>query len=455
MREKRVKSKKLLPAKYLVLGFLSVILVGSLLLLSPLSQRPGANINFLDALFTATSSVCVTGLVVTDTWTSWTVMGRVIIIILIQIGGLGFMSIASLIPLIFGKRIDLKERLILKEQMNQVKLQGIVALLKKVFKLTFIIEGMGACILALDFIPRFGISRGIGYAVFHSISAFCNAGFDLFGSYGGEYSSLMAFNKSPLVLLTITWLIILGGIGFPVIINIMAHFRKGERISLHTKIVVISSLILLILGSLAFFVLEYKNTQTIGNMSLLDKIVNSFMQSVTTRTAGFSSVDFTKLKEATLLMMILLMFIGASPSSTGGGIKTVTFAVILLSVKGVLTDQNEVSIFKKRLPKSALSKSLVIFFMAALVLCIGTLVLVSIEPEFNLIESAFESASALATVGCSIGGTANLSALGKLIIISFMFAGRLGLATLVISMMGSDSHSPSKVRYPEERVLIG
>ena len=446
---------RLEPTKYITLGFLAVIIIGALLLSTPLATKAGKSVGFLNAFFTSTSAVCVTGLVVVDTATTWNLFGRIVIMTLIQIGGLGFMSIATLIPLLLNKKIDLKDRLILKEQLNQSKLQGIVILLKKVFAITFAIELLGAALLSLAFVPRFGFIKGLGYGIFHSISAFCNAGFDLFGGQFGEFSSIMGLAHSPFVLIIISLLIILGGIGFPVIINLINHYKNGERISLHSKIALTATAVLLAVGTIIFFALEYNNEFTLGPMSLVDKAANSFMQSTTARTAGFSSVNMSRLREGTLFMMIILMFIGASPASTGGGIKTVTLVVLIMNIHSVIKSSEEINVFKRRLAHGTVRKAVAIFLIAMLFVLTGTFIMVIVEPEYDLISSLFECTSAIATVGCSIAGSQYLTSLGKLLISIFMFAGRVGMITLFISMADIRLETNSKIKYPEENILIG
>lgn len=449
------ESKRLHPARYVVVGFATVILLGGLLLNLPMAVQPGKNVSFLDALFTATSAVCVTGLVVTDTATTWSTFGHVVIIGLIQIGGLGFMSIATLVPLILKRKINLRDRIILKESFNQIDLQGIVKLLKKAIYITFTIELLGAISLSTVFVPKFGLLKGVGFSVFHSISAFCNAGFDLFGGYSGHYTSIIAFNRSVPVIMTISFLIILGGIGFPVLANIIFFAMRKQRLSLHSKIVLCMTAILIVVGTVLFMILEKDNINSIGNMSFSDGLLNAFMQSVTTRTAGYSSLNLENLHEATLFLMILLMFIGASPASTGGGIKTVTFAVLVLSIKAVIKDKLEITIFKRRLSKGVIPKALAIFITASFALVTGTFILTTIEPRFDLLESCFEVASALATVGLSIGGTPNLTLAGRILVMMFMFAGRVGMITLFMSILSKELDKESKIRYPEEKVMIG
>lgn len=447
------KSHRIEPAKYVVLGFLGIILLGTILLMTPFATNSRTSVSFIDALFTATSAVCVTGLVVLDTATTWSLFGRAVIITLIQIGGLGFMSIATMVPLIFNKKIDLKDRLILKEQLNQSKLRGIVKLLKNVFYLTFAIEFVGAIALSFAFVPRFGFIKGIGHSLFHSISAFCNAGFDLLGRTYGEFSSVIGLNDNAFVLITLSVLIILGGIGFPVIINLINHYKDKERFTLHTKIVLMSTVVLLAIGTGLFFLLEYDNAM--NELSFADKLTNSFMQSTTTRTAGFSSLDFTSLREGTLFMMMVLMFIGASPASTGGGIKTVTFMVLFMSARADIQNKADVNIFGRRISREIVRKAFAIFLIAMVFVVLGTFVLVIYEPQFNLIESSFEVVSAIATVGCSIGGSQNLSLIGKMIISVFMFAGRVGMITLFISLSHSKLNGSANIRYAEENILIG
>lgn len=441
------------PAGMMVLGFGSVILIGALLLMMPFATNSGTSTNFVDCLFTATSAVCVTGLVVVDTSLHWSIFGKTVIILLIQIGGLGFMSLSAAIAIIFRKKINLRQRVLIKEALNQNQLSGSVRLIINVMKYTFIIEFIGSLILATVFIPQLGIIKGIGYSIFHSISAFCNAGFDLMGRTSGEYSSLVYYYNNPIVVFTISSLIILGGIGFGVIICVLSK-RKFRSFDLSSKLAIITTIALIIIGTALIFFGEYNNAGTIGNMNIWDKFQVSYFQSVTTRTAGFGTIDFSKLRESTLFVMIILMFIGASPASTGGGVKTTTLAVIFLAVRAFIKNQDEISVFKKRINKYIFRKALGVFIVAITTVIIGTyLINVTQGSKFNLLASAFEVSSAFATVGLSVVGTPNLNLFGKVLIIMLMFAGRVG--SLTVFAMFMHDPEPNNIRYPEANILVG
>lgn len=444
---------RLSPAAIMVLGFGTVILIGALLLMTPWASNSGESTDFIDCLFTATSAVCVTGLAVVDTSIHWSILGKAIILTMIQIGGLGFMSLSASIALIFRKKINLRQRILIKEALNQNHLSGTVRLIINVIKLTFIIELIGSLMLSTVFVPQFGLLKGMGFSIFHSVSAFCNAGFDLMGSTSGAYSSLIMFYNNPIVVFTISTLIILGGIGFGVIVCVMSK-KDFRSFDLTSKIAIITTIILIILGFVVVFLGEYTNPGTIGNMNLWDKIQVSYFQSVTTRTAGFGTIDFTKLRESTLFVVIILMFIGASPSSTGGGIKTTTIAIILLAVKAFVKEQEEIVIFKRKINKFILRKAVGIFVIGVSILAIGTyLINVTQGKEFDLVSSAFEVSSAFATVGLSVAGSSNLNIFGKCIIILLMFAGRVGSLTVFTLLL----HEPetNKIKYPEANILVG
>ena len=441
------------PPQMMIIGFASVILIGALLLTTPFASKDGHWTGFLDSLFTSTSAVCVTGLVVVDTGLHWSLFGKVIILLLIQIGGIGFMSLGAGIAVFLGMRINLRQRMLIKESLNQQELAGAVKLIKGVIHLTFFMEAVGAFLLSFDFIPKLGVTKGIWYSVFHSVSAFCNAGFDLFGEVNGPFTSLTGSYHSPVTILTISILIILGGIGFPVMLCIHRKMRF-DKYDLTSKLAIITTVILLIGGTLLFFAGEHNNGETLGNMSFFDKLINSFFQSVTTRTAGFNSVDLTKAKEGTLFMMMLLMFIGASPASTGGGIKTTTIAVLFLTFRAFLKNHKEITVYGKRIKTFVIRKSIGILVIGLTLITTATyILLMSQGHQFNLISSGFEVISAFATVGLSIAGSPNLNQLGKMVIIFLMFAGRVG--TLTIFSLIIKETKVKNVRYPETDVTVG
>ncbi|MBQ1793427.1 MAG: Trk family potassium uptake protein [Peptostreptococcaceae bacterium] len=450
----RKSTSKLNPSQMMVVGFAAVILIGAILLSLPIATQTGERTSFLDSLFTATSAVCVTGLVVVDTATHWNFFGQIVIIILIQTGGLGFMTITTLFSLIVKKRINLKERLLIQESLNQIDLSGLVKLTRYILLMTFVIEGIGALILSTVFIPQFGFIRGSWYSIFHAISAFCNAGFDLMGNVTGPYSSLMYYVNNTTITLAISALIILGGLGFPVILDIVKN-KKISKLNMHSKIVLISTSILIVVGMLFILIVEYKNVGTLGNLSLKGKILSSLFQSVTIRTAGFATIDLTILHQATLFIMMIFMFVGASPASTGGGVKTTTIAVLILTVKSFLLGKEDIEVFGRRITSSTVRKSVGIFFVGVLAVLTGILLIVLIEPEFDLLEASFEVVSALATVGLSIGGSSNLTSIGKLLIVIYMFMGRVGLLTIFLALVAKNTVNKQQIRYPEGRIIVG
>ena len=450
----RKSTSKLNPSQMMVVGFAAVILIGAILLSLPIATQTGERTSFLDSLFTATSAVCVTGLVVVDTATYWNFFGQIVIIILIQIGGLGFMTITTLFSLIVKKRINLKERLLIQESLNQIDLSGLVKLTRYILLMTFVIEGIGALILSTVFIPQFGFIRGSWYSIFHAISAFCNAGFDLMGNVTGPYSSLMYYVNNTTITLAISALIILGGLGFPVILDIVKN-KKISKLNMHSKIVLISTSILIVVGMLFILIVEYKNVGTLGNLSLKGKILASLFQSVTIRTAGFATIDLTILHQATLFIMMIFMFVGASPASTGGGVKTTTIAVLILTVKSFLLGKEDIEVFGRRITSSTVRKSVGIFFVGVLAVLTGILLIVLIEPKFDLLEASFEVVSALATVGLSIGGSSNLTSIGKLLIVIYMFMGRVGLLTIFLALVAKNTVNKQQIRYPEGRIIVG
>lgn len=433
------------PPRVLVLGFLALILIGGILLSIPLATSYGRETSFLDALFTSASASCVTGLVVVNTADHWSIFGQAIILLLIQIGGLGIMTMATIVSLIAGKKISLKERLIIKEQMNQETLSGLVKLIRYVIFLTFAIEAIGAISLAFSFIPIYGVKKGIWFSVFHSISAFCNAGFDITGN------SLMSFTNSYLTISTLSILIIVGGIGFAVILDIGKN-RKWSRLGLHTKLVLTISLGLLLVGTLFFFILEYSNPDTLGQMSFIDKVFAAIFASVVPRTAGFNSIDVSLMRESSAFLTIILMFIGGSPGSTAGGIKTVTFGVILISTISIIRGKRDTEAFKKTINPEIISKSLAIVTAGMGLVILIAFVLTITEGE-NFLDVLFESASAFATVGLSRGLTPDLSEIGKIIIMLTMYAGRVGPLTMAFAIGYNKKHR--RYRYSEGHISVG
>jgi trk system potassium uptake protein len=446
---KRVQLK---PTQIIVIGFAFVIILGTLLLTLPLASQDGKSAGLIDAFFTATSAVCVTGLVVRDTATQWTIFGQVVILLLIQIGGIGFMTFGTLFAMVIGKKITYKERVVIQESLNQMNVKGIVKLSRNILLLTFVIELIGAFFLSFRFIPLLGIPKGIGYSLFHSISAFCNAGFDLMGSVTGPFSSLTSFKNDLLINFVLMILIILGGLGFSVIIEVY-NKRKFKKLSLHSKIVIRMTSILLILGFIMTFVLEFTNPNSIGNYRFIDKILPAMFQSVTTRTAGYNSLDLSQLTTASIFLTMLLMFIGGSSGSTAGGIKTTTFGVVLGMMRSVLKGDPDTEIFGRRISSLIVKKSVTIIGLALSLILFVTMVLSITETNAQFKEILFEVISAFATVGLSLGLTPSLSIMGKIMIAITMFLGRVGPLTFFLAITYKESQQ--KVKFPEENLLVG
>ena len=439
--------RRLTPSQILVLGFAGVILLGTVLLMLPISTKDGTVTPFLDALFTATSAVCVTGLVVVDTGTYWSLFGQIVILLLIQVGGLGFMTIATLFAILLGRRINLRERIVIQETLNQVSLEGIIKLTKQVILFTFSIEGVFAVILGLRFSLDYGFIKGMWFGVFHAVSAFNNAGFDLIGNF----KSLTPYVGDVIVNLSIAILIITGGIGFYVISELF-NLRKKGRLSLHSKITLMTTGLLLLVGTLVIFVMEYNNDKTLGALPFGEKILAAFFQAVTPRTAGFNTVDIAALHPATQYFIIILMFIGASPGSTGGGVKTTTFAVLTLAVINIILGRDEILVYNRRLPREQIFKAIAIVMISLSLINIVTFILTFTEGH-NILMNMFETVSAFGTVGLSMGLTPKLSELGRILIILMMFFGRVGPLTITYAL--AQRRKKALFTLPEEKVMVG
>ncbi|MBA4492724.1 TrkH family potassium uptake protein [Paenactinomyces guangxiensis] len=443
--------KKLSPPQVLVIGFAATILAGAFLLSLPISTENGQPLPFIDALFTATSAVCLTGLVVVDTATTFSTFGEMVIMILFQVGGIGIMTFATFFALLVGKKIGIRERLILREAFNKIDMQGVVRLVLAVVIMTLVIEGVGFIILSLRFIPEWGWGKGLYYAMFHSVSAFNNAGFDLFGDYE-KFSSLVRYVGDPVVNLTIGGLFTLGGLGFIVILELV-EYRVTKRLSLHTKLVLTMTGILIFVGMVVILAIEWRNPATLGNLPWYDKLLASFFHSLTPRSAGFNTLSLADMYPATLFFTLFLMFVGASPSSTGGGIKTTTLATILLAVWGMIRGRENVVTFRRRIPYNQVYKALTVTVASITVVLIVTMLLTITENPNNILTAMFETVSAFGTCGLSMGLTSELSLEGKILITITMFAGRLGPLTIAMALARSLKQPP--YRYPEERPLIG
>lgn len=448
MKKFFTKKMKLSGVQILALGFFIVIFVGGVLLSLPISSTSGESTNFLDALFTSTSAVCVTGLITLDTGTHWNEFGQIVIMFLIEIGGLGFMSFATFIAVLLGRKITLRDRLIMQEAMNTFNIQGLVKMVRYVLGFTFAVQFFGALLLSTQFVPKFGLAKGIYYSIFHSISAFCNAGFDLFGGF----SSLVSYSGNVVVLLTISALIIIGGLGFTVWLEVY-NYRGLKKLSVHSKIVILITVVLIIGGTIFMYLFEMHNPKTIGNMSFDDKVLNSFFASVSPRTAGFNSVSTDGMTNSGKLLTIILMFIGGSPGSTAGGLKTATFGIIILTVISVIRGREDTQVFGRRFSKSLVYKSFALLIIG-MTLVIGVTLLLSItDPNESFINILYEATSAFGTVGLTTGVTQRLSTAGKIIIMITMYCGRVGPMTVALAFIRNKKKQTHK--YPEGKILIG
>ena len=436
------------PVRILSIGFAIVIFTGAVLLTLPLAATSGKSTPFVDCIFTSTSAVCVTGLVTVDTGTHWTYFGKTVIISLIQIGGLGFMSFATLIALLLGKKITLRERLIMQEAMNAFDLQGLVKMAKYILIFTFSVEAIGALFLATQFIPEYGIRKGIYYSIFHSISAFCNAGFDLIG----DFKSLTPYYDNTVIIVTIGSLIAVGGLGFAVWTEI--YNNKGvKRLSLHSKVAITMTLGLIISGTILMFLLEYNNPGTMKNMDLKGKLLSAWFAAVTPRTAGYNSISTSDMTMAGRFLTVILMFIGGSPGSTAGGVKTTTIGIVLFSIICIIKGKDDTEIFKKRLPKDLVQRALVVSMLGFGLVILVTMILSITEAGASFEYLLYEATSAFATVGLTLGLTPNLSFLGKVVIIFTMYLGRVGTLTVVLSL--TKNKKANLIRYPEDKILVG
>ncbi|HBA98061.1 MAG TPA: potassium transporter KtrB [Lachnospiraceae bacterium] len=452
-------NRELSTTQVIALGFLSAILIGAVILSLPVSSADGTFTPFVDSLFTSATSVCVTGLVVVTTATHWSLFGKIIIIILIQLGGLGIISFTTGIMMVIGRRITLRDRMLLEDALNLDTLTGLVKFLRRVFKGTFIVESMGALGYSFVFIPEYGFIRGIWYSVFHSISAFCNAGIDILGE-----NSFVPYVLNPWINIVTMCLIVAGSIGFIVWWDITANVKKLasheytlkmalRRLHLHSKISIITTLCLIFGGAVFIFILEYNNTATIGNMGIAGKIMASLFQSVVLRTAGFMTFSQAGLRSTTVLVCLFLMFIGGSSIGTAGGIKTTTFALLFLSTRATIKGQPHIVVFNKTIPHKTVQKALAVTFVSLLVLILATFVLQIAEGGL-LLDAAFETTSAIATVGLSRDFTASLNFAGKLIIIICMYLGRIGPISMAIFFNRQQGNN-IYCSYPHEDITVG
>ena len=441
-------------ARTICLGFLALIVLGTLLLMMPFATVTGTWNNLIVALFTSTSAVCVTGLAVVDTGSDFSFWGQLTILFLIQVGGLGYMMTTTFLILLVGRKFDLRQKFAIQESFDRPFLQGSNNLVRSIIATTMIFEITGIFLLLSSFVPEYGWSRGLWYAIFHSISAWNNAGFSLFSD------SLVGYRSDWLLNLVISGLVIFGGIGYQVIIEMYLWIvnkvkGKSERFcfSLNFKVVVSTTILLLIAGTIAFFLTELNNPATLEPLSFQDKLLAAWFQSMTTRTAGFNSIDLGNMTIAGLFITMGFMFIGASPSGTGGGIKTTTFRIMYNSTKSVLRGKNRVIIYQREVPSTLILKAVAVVFGTAASIVFITVLISSIDSDFNFLQILFEVISAFATVGLSTGITSSFAVASKVFLVFAMYIGRVSILILIAAIIGDPS--PSSLQYPEENMLVG
>ncbi len=452
MKKKHIK---LSTTQNIMLSFLAVILVGSILLALPISAAEGINVSYLDALFTATTATCVTGLVTLPTVTTWSIFGQIVLLCLIQLGGLGVITVVSGFMIALHKKIGITDRLLLQDAFNLNTLSGLVKFVKKVITGTLLVEGVGALLYMTVFVPEYG-ARGIWISIFNSVSAFCNAGIDIIAE-----NSLCNYAHNPIINITTCMLIIIGGIGYVVwwdCIRVSPLFKKQgfrcfKRLTLHSKIAIWMTAILIVFGMFAFFVLEYNNPLTFGEQSFFDKLQMSLFQSVTTRTAGFATVPQENLTNASAIVAMLLMFIGGSPVGTAGGIKTVTIAVLLITASSMIKNKNEITVFNRSIHQKAVKKAIAVSSLSFMIMFVST-ILLSCVTDASLVDILYETVSATATVGLTRNLTSTLNVWGKLIIIVTMYLGRVGPISLAL-VLNVKKEKWNTVKTPYEEINVG
>ena len=450
-----MRKARLSTTQVILLSFLAAIMLGSVLLALPISSRSGEPVPYLDALFTATTSTCVTGLVTLPTVSTWSAFGQIVILLLIQIGGLGVITIMSGIMLLFNRKMGIGDRLLIQDAFNLNTMSGLIKFVKNVLFGTLIIEGIGALLYMLVFVPEFG-ARGIWVSVFNSVSAFCNAGIDIIAE-----NSLYDYAANPMVNIITSLLVILGGLGYIVWWDVLrvikgrtaANKRIFRHLTLHSKIVLTVTAGLIFVGALLIFIFEYDNPLTIGKMPLIDKIQTALFQSVTTRTAGFASVPQENLTNASAAVSLILMVIGGSPVGTAGGIKTVTFAVLLCSTFATVSNKNSITLLGRRIPEASVKKAVAVV-MTFMMICAASAVLLMATSEADALDAVYEAVSATATVGLSRNLTPGLNTAGKLIITATMYFGRVGPISLAVAL-GSKNESQNLISEPTEEISIG
>jgi trk system potassium uptake protein len=436
------------PTRMIVFSFATVIFLGGLLLNLPAASNSGESIGFINALFTATSATCVTGLVVADTLTQWTIFGQIVIIVLIQIGGLGIITLATFFSAILGRKVGMKGRILAQASISDYSFTEVVAMIRGIVLITFAIEAIGAMLLAIRFVPLFGL-RGIYMSMFQSISSFCNAGFDLMG----DYKSMTEFNGDPLVIYTVCGLIVVGGLGF-IVWKDLYDYRVNKTLYLHTKLVLIMTAILIFGGATFFLFQEFSNPATMGPLEFVEKINASFFQSVTTRTAGYNSINVDGMTEISKMFSVFLMFVGAAPGSTAGGVKVTTLAIVVVAIVSNIRGNSETIVLKRKVGQDIINKSLAIIGLSMILIFAMTTVIISIE-KLPFISVLFECTSAFGTVGQSTGITPNLHGSSKLLLSFMMFLGRVGPLTFAVALAMREKKTLQHAVYPEGKIMVG
>ena len=442
---------KLSSTQIIALMFLLIIALGTVLLSLPIASRSGQSCGFFPALFTATSSTCVTGLVLYDTWTQWSGFGQVVILCLIELGGLGFMTAASFVIFLLRKKVGVRQRMVMAQALSMSDMDSVVRLQKWVLVGSLLIQLTGALILFIHFLPIYGWENAAKWGVFHAVSAFCNAGFDIVGCIQPG-ASMIVFQNDPLVLLTLSALVILGGLGFFVWEEVV-RVHSWKKFTVYTKLVLLMSGVLLLGGAIGFCLLEWNNPATLGNMSVADKLVNGFFQSVTVRTAGFAGLDQAALTDGAKGLSMALMLVGGSSGSTAGGVKTVTVLVLMLFILSRARGKSSVCVFKRTIPASQVMDAMTITAIVVILAVFGAIFISATSPV-SFTDGLYEATSALATVGLSAVGTANLSTAAQVLIIVYMYFGRVGVLTLSLGfLMGNQAED--RFRYANTNLLIG
>lgn len=447
---RKSKMFELNSPKIIVFSFLAVILIGTLLLSLPIASRDGNSVGLFTALFTSTSATCVTGLLIVDTYQQWSLFGQIVILLLFQVGALGFVTFATFFSSLFKRKVSLKEMVLVQESLNHFGFEDVIKLVKNVIVLTFSVELAGALILSVKFIPLFGLIKGTYMSIFHSVSAFCNAGFDLMGQRE-KFSSLTTLNQDPVILNTLAALTVFGGLGF-IVWKDLIDYRKNKFLLLHTKVVLAATAILLFIGTVFFFAFEFNNPATLGPLPLVSKINAAFFHSVSSRSVGFNSIPINQLRETSKLITIILMFIGAAPGSTGGGVKITTFAVMIATIISQAKGSPDTIILKRHIPKKIVYRALSIIGLCAMLVITITIALMILEDK-PFIDMMFEVTSAFSTVGMTTIGTFNMSAASQFLLVITMFLGRVGPLSFAIAL--ATKNSKKDLVYPEGKIMVG